>query len=48
MEEDIILRIKEKEILEVIKIIFIIFGIFLFILGAVLKYEETVFIKNSI
>lgn len=42
MEEDIVLKIKEKEILEVVKYISIIYGLFLFFLGAILQYEETI------
>ena len=42
MDEDIVLKIKEKEALEVLKYIFIIYGIFLFVLGAILEYEETI------
>lgn len=42
MEEDIVLKIKENESLEVLKIIFFIFGIFLFIVGTVFKFEETI------
>lgn len=42
MEEDIVLKIKEKEILEVIKYISIIYGLFLFFLGVILQFEETI------
>lgn len=42
MEEDIVLKIKEQESLEVVKIICMLFGVFLFILGAILNYEETI------
>ena len=42
MEEDIVLKIKEKESLEVVKIICVFFGVFLFILGAILSFEETI------
>ena len=42
MEEDIVLKIKEKEALEVIKYISIIYGTFLFFLGAIIQFEETI------
>lgn len=42
MDEDIVLKIKEKEALEVLKYICIIYGLFLFVLGAILQYKETV------
>lgn len=42
MEEDVILKIKEYETLEVIKYICVIYAVFLFVLGAILRYEETI------
>ena len=42
MKEDIILKIKEKESLEVIKIIAIIYLVFLFFLALILGYQETI------
>ena len=42
MEEDIVLKIKEKESLEVVKYISIIYALFLFFLGAIMQFEETI------
>lgn len=42
MDEDIVLKIKEKESLEIIKYICIIYSMFLFILGAILQFQETI------
>jgi len=42
MEEDIVLKIKEKEALEVIKYIAVIYALFLFVLGAILELQETI------
>ena len=42
MEEDIVLKIKEKESLEVVKYISIIYSLFLFFLGAIMQFEETI------
>lgn len=42
MDEDIVLKIKEKEVLEVLKYICIIYSVFLFTLSAILQYQETI------
>ena len=42
MKEDIILKIKEKESLEVLKTISIIYLVFLFFLALIFKYQETI------
>lgn len=42
MKDDIILKIKEKEALEVIKIISLIYLVFLFFLALILRYQESV------
>ena len=42
MSDDIVLKIKEKESLEVLKIISIIYLIFLFFLALIFKYQETI------
>ena len=42
MDKDIILRIKEKEYLEIIKYIAFVYAIFLFAYALILGYEETI------
>lgn len=42
MDEEIVVKIKEKEILEVIKYIAIFYLIFLFFYALILDYEETI------
>ncbi len=42
MDEDIVLKIKEKEALEVIKYIAIIYALFLFVLATILELQETI------
>lgn len=42
MDEDIVLKIKEKEALEIIKYICVLYAMFLFILGAILQFQETI------
>lgn len=42
MDEDIVLKIKEKEALEIIKYICVVYAMFLFILGAILQFQETI------
>ena len=42
MREDIVLKIKEKEGLEILRLISIVFMIFLFFLALILKYQESV------
>ena len=42
MREDIVLKIKEKEGLEILRLISIVFMIFLFFLALILKYQESI------
>ena len=42
MEDDIVLKIKEKESFELLKVILIFYFIFLFFLALILKYQETI------
>ena len=42
MRDDVILKIKEKEALEVVKIIALVYLIFLFFLALILRYQESV------
>lgn len=42
MDEDIVLKIKEKEGFEIIKNISILYAIFLFIIALILGYQETI------
>ncbi len=42
MDEDIVLKIKEKEVLDILKYICIIYGLFLLVLGLILQNGETI------
>lgn len=42
MEDDVVLKIKERESFEVIKIIAIVYLIFLFFLALILRYQESI------
>ena len=42
MKDDIILKIKEREILEIVKIISICYLVFLFFFALIIKYQETI------
>lgn len=42
MNDDIVLKIKEKESLEILKLIFFIYLIFLFFFALIIKYQESV------
>ena len=42
MNDDIILKIKEKELFEILKIISVIYLVFLFFLALILRYQESI------